>query len=70
MNDLTLKKELFQLTNIEQTIDAFADLCTVLVSEQENTYICVFLDCRYDYENTVKEFENYLIDLSYKNRKR
>lgn len=70
MSELRLKKEIFRLSDVEQTIGAFSDLCTVSIQEQEDIYCCLFCDCRYDIEETVKEFENYLIDLSYKTRNR
>ena len=68
MNEIMLKKELFRFSNIQQSIVAFSDLCIITVYEQDNAYLCTFTGCKYDTEETVREFENYLIDLSYKNR--
>lgn len=69
MNELRLKKELYSMPNIRQSILAFSDIATISVFEKDETYICTISECRYDIEETVGEFENYLIDLSYKNRR-
>ena len=69
MNELRLKKELYSMPNIRQSILAFSDIATISVFERDETYICTISECRYDIEETVGEFENYLIDLSYKNRR-
>lgn len=69
MNELRLKKELYSMPNIRQSILAFSDTATISVFEKDETYICTISECRYDIEETVGEFENYLIDLSYKNRR-
>ena len=69
MNELRLKKELYSMPNIRQSILAFSELATISVLENDDAYICTISKCRYDIEETVGEFENYLIDLSYKNRR-
>ena len=69
MNELRLKKELYSIPNIRQSILAFSELATISVLEKDEVYICTISECRYDIEETVSEFENYLIDLSYKNRR-
>ena len=63
MNELFLFSEIYKQRQIEETIDAFSDLCSVDVVEYEDGFGCVFSDLRYDVEITKKEFENYLIDL-------
>ena len=69
MNELRLKNELYSMPNIRQSILAFSDIATISVFEKDEAYICTISECRYDIEETVGEFENYLIDLSYKNRR-
>ena len=68
MSDLKLKKELFSLTKIFQSVNAFSEIADISVSEEADVYNCKFCACVYDKDDTIREFENYLIDLSYKNR--
>jgi len=68
MSELRLKKELFLLDNINLTVEAFCGLCKIEMSEQDDEYIFTFSNSRYDINETIMEFENYLIDLSFKNR--
>lgn len=68
MSELRLKKELFLLDNINLTVEAFSGLCKIEMSEQDDEYIFTFSNSRYDINETIMEFENYLIDLSFKNR--
>lgn len=63
MNTLQLAKELYTESLIHQTIQAFAGLCEVELSEDARYYTCTFHRTKYELAETIHEFENYLIDL-------
>ena len=67
MNERTLKKELFTIEDISQTISAFSSLCKITIEEKDTEYICRIESSDYDEIETFNEFENYLIDLSNRN---
>lgn len=66
MNKLKLSKSLYKIEIIIKAIDAFNDLSLIKLDITGNYYICEFNSCYYDVEQTINEFENYLIDLSNK----
>ena len=61
---IRLSKDIYQSDSVAQTTDAFKQLAQISVTEEADSYLCVFEQCEYDAEQTVKEFENYLIDIS------
>ena len=63
MNKLMLSKDLYEIQAIKKATDAFVELVQISVQEDENYYVCLFEKCIYSQEQTIKEFENYLIDL-------
>lgn len=63
MNKLYLSKDLYKKDAIEKTVMAFSDLSTITAYDDSDYYICVFDKCTYEASVTIKEFENYLIDL-------
>ena len=66
MEKIRLNKELFLYDDILQSIEVFSDICNFSVGNQGNYYLCYLKSSIYDEEETIKEFENYLIDLSNK----
>lgn len=66
MNKLELSKFLYKREIIIKAINDFGELALITLDTKENYYICVFNSCYYDVQQTVDEFENYLIDLSSK----
>ena len=65
MNELRLSSQIYSEGCIREGIDAFADLCSISLSSSDGTYIVSFSDCVYDTDETMKEFENYLIELTH-----
>lgn len=63
MNKLMLSKDLYKMQTITKATDAFVELAQISLQEDENYYVCFFGKCIYSQEQTIKEFENYLIDL-------
>lgn len=66
MKEIRLNKQLYILEDIDETIKAFSDIGKFSFSEQDHYYLCCLKSSIYDDEETINEFENYLIDLSNK----
>ena len=64
MNKLFLNKNIFEEAMVKLSIKAFDSIAHITLSQNENYFICLFYKCLYDIEETKKEFENYLIDLT------
>lgn len=64
MNKLFLNKNIFEEAMIKLSIKAFDSIARITLSQNKNYFICLFHECLYDIEETKKEFENYLIDLT------
>lgn len=60
---IKLNKEIYSLEHIRHAIMDFSALSTVVLSEEEKYYVCVFSECRYEEQLTAKEFINYITDL-------
>ena len=61
--ELWLNKEIYSKDLIRKTMIEYEDYAKLSVIDYED-YICVlFIDCKYNEDRTVKEFENYLIGL-------
>ena len=63
MKTLVLNTEIYSLSNVEKARRAYKDYATVLIRNRDNKLRAYFLHCRYDENQTIKEFENYLIGL-------
>lgn len=63
MNKLMLSKHLYNSATVMKTVSVFSNLADISVSENEFYHICCFDNSRYETEQTMAEFENYLIDL-------
>lgn len=63
MNKLLLSKEIYKAPSINETISAFSKIAKISLYESVDHYICIFENCLYSQNQTMKEFENYLIDL-------
>ena len=68
MNKLFLSKEIYSKKMVQATIVAFSELAEIECYEEKGYYVCAFEKVVYQLEETIKEFENYLIDLSVKTR--
>lgn len=63
MNRLLLSKDIYSMHLIEKTAVAFSKLAKITLHNEANYTVCIFEDCIYPQEQTISEFENYLIDL-------
>ncbi len=66
-NSLSLKKELYTLESILETVDAYKKLCSCKIDDDGDEYRVSFNRCLYDVSMTMQEFENYLISKERKN---
>jgi hypothetical protein len=63
MNELTLAKEIYPLSCIEDSCTAYKKLCSIQIYDKDGHYLLRFSNCRFDENKTLREFENYLIQL-------
>lgn len=63
MNELKLSKDIFEVNAIENAILQYKDICIISKNENSDYYTLIFSDCVYSVEETINEFENYVIDL-------
>ncbi|CUX34512.1 hypothetical protein BN3456_01584 [Clostridium sp. C105KSO13] len=61
---LLLSKELYNYTDVQETIQAYSSLASIELSSNQQYLICDFHSCLYDLVKTISEFENYLIGVS------
>lgn len=61
---LLLNKELYERDIILLTAKQYRGLAAVKINDKGNYWECEFLKCKYDAEVTIREFENYAIDLA------
>ena len=69
MDEYRFNKKIYDLQQISLAIKAYSDITQINVMETEDYFILCFHNCKYLIERTVREFENYLIDLTNKNQK-
>lgn len=67
-NKLYLNKDLYGKKSIQEAKKAYEGLADIRLEQTENYWICVFARCAYGEERTMREFENYLIGLSNRER--
>jgi len=63
MKKIRINPDIYSLNSIERTRTAYMEYAKIKVQQNGSDVIIIFTDCRYDEDQTVKEFENYLIGL-------
>ena len=63
MSDLFLNKKVYSLEMINKASYDYKELAEITYRNNEPYHILSFKNCRYDEALTVKEYENYVIDL-------
>ena len=63
MDRLHIRKELYRIECIVGAIDAYKDIATIRLDDDNDYWLLRFSKCTYDSTRTVREFENYLIGL-------
>ena len=62
MNRMTLQKEIYQKSAIEKAIQAFSQIATIrLTEEDEKYYMLMFEQCMADPQRIMDEFGNYVL---------
>ena len=64
MSKSQINKEIFDIGIVTKAIEDYSDIASINVSETKDYIELEFDNCKYDTEETIKEFENYLIDLT------
>ncbi len=60
---LVLKKQIYQKDSILHAIEAYQEIASVLLYENETDWICEFTWTEYEQSLTMREFENYVISM-------
>ncbi len=60
---LKLKKEIFDLSDLEIALADYYKIAEIHIESSSDYWLCHFVQCEYDMEQTMYEFENYIIDL-------
>lgn len=63
MNRLFLSKLLYEEEYIRKAIFDYQNLTTISLSDENTHFVCTFENCKYTVDLTIREFENYVIDL-------
>lgn len=63
MNKLKLNTDIYSLEKIEMVIKTYKDYTRICVKKYANYIELEFKDSKYDETITVKEFENFLINM-------
>ena len=63
MVKLLLSTEIYSEKSIKETCDAYKDFAKIKVKRKSIYIELIFNSCKYDPNVTVKEFENYLINI-------
>lgn len=63
MIKIRLNYDVYSLKSIRAAKEAYSDLANIAIIRRRRDIELIFTSCRFDEEQTVKEFENYLIGL-------
>lgn len=66
MINLKLNKEIYPYESLQHSCKDYAELAKIKIEDNQQYWILSFSDCRYDKAETAKEYENYLIELTYR----
>jgi hypothetical protein len=68
MSELRLKQEIFSQVVIQQAIADYQGLAQIQMTITDTDYCLSFQNCLYPIERTMKEFENYVIGLTFQKK--
>lgn len=66
MITLKLNKELYSYENLRYCCKDYSKLAKIEIECDLQYWVLNFWDCRYDETETIKEYENYLIEHTYR----
>ena len=64
MSKVKINKNIFGKETVLRAMEEYSGIATINVNETDEYFDLDFDNCKYDQEETVKEFENFLIDLT------
>jgi len=67
-NELKLNKSFYNKEIILKALKDYNKLASIQIKEVDGYTICIFNDCKTDLELVLKEFSNYLIALTIKDK--
>lgn len=62
--NLQLSEDIFSLQTVQAAIQAYSGLARIEMKFQPRGWLLSFTDCQYDPQLTIREFNNYLINLA------
>jgi len=65
MSNLALSKDIYKHSILKKCCDAYLEYSKIQITETEDYWNVDFSDCKFNEEETMREFENYLIELSF-----
>lgn len=62
MNKLKLNKKIYEIETLIKAVNDYQHLVDIRIQDEMNYYLLTFIHCEYEAAETIKEFENYLMD--------
>lgn len=69
MKTIKLNKELFDYTVIEKCIKDYVEIAAIQLTVTNDSYTVSIQNCCYDEQETAYEFENYVIEYTFRSQK-
>lgn len=63
-NELKLCCDIYDLNMINYAVESYKKIADISVEKMKRYYVCKFNNCVYDISQTMKEFENFVIQAS------
>lgn len=63
MRKVQFNNSIYSCITIEKAIQAYQFLATIQISKNKDYTELTFVNCKYDTDVTIKEFENYMIGI-------
>ncbi|MFA7101086.1 MAG: HxsD-like protein [Bacilli bacterium] len=63
MKIIKVNKSLFSTSTIGEAMEAYKDYALIVIKQDAGYTVLTFLKSKFDEEQTIKEFENYMIEL-------
>ena len=60
-SELRLNSKIYDIESVKYSIAEYKDISDISVSEQDGYIVCSFSRCQNGIQETIKEFENYVI---------
>ena len=64
MKEIILDGTIYSESIVKKAIKDYSTIAKIRFESKDNNIKCEFISSKYELEKTIKEFENYIIDLS------